>query len=113
MLNRAALILKAKKPFVQWLNETDPNDSRPPLSLEEVNEDRTVYLIDSMEAEDVEAWIAMNCANLFESELEDWDTDAALWPAKRDLELFQQWFSAECFTVLVDTGSEPLADDEG
>lgn len=112
MVNRAALILKVKKPFVQWINETDPHDSRPAITMTEANEDRTVYLIDSQEAEELEDWIALNCANLFESELEDWHTDETLWPQNRDLKLFHEWFAVECHTVLVDTGSEPMGDDE-
>lgn len=112
MVNRAALILKVKKPFVQWINETDPHDNRPEITLAEANEDRTVYLLDSVEAENLDEWIALNWANLFESELEDWHTDEASWPQNRDLRLFNTWFAVECHTVLVDTGIEPLADDE-
>ncbi|OGQ97986.1 MAG: hypothetical protein A2521_03340 [Deltaproteobacteria bacterium RIFOXYD12_FULL_57_12] len=121
MINRAALILKAKKPFVQWINESDPYDKSFRTSLAEVNEDRTVYLIDDLEAENLEEWVALNCANLFESELEDWYTDESLWPQNRDLKLFknlinanqvQKWFAIECHTVLIDAGTGPSSDDE-
>ena len=59
MLNRAALIPKAKEPFVRWINEADPYDKRPAVSMAEVNEDRTVYLIDNLEAENLEEWIEL------------------------------------------------------
>ena len=113
MLNRAALILKAKKPFVQWINESDPTNKAPHVSMAEVNQDRTVYLINDQEAESVEEWIGPNCANLFESELEDWSRDESVWPQNRDLQLFKKWFEVECHTVLIDTGSGPIVDDEG
>jgi len=112
MVNRAALILKAKQPFVQWVNESHPQDESPDLSLAEVNEDRTVYLIDDLEADNLEEWIALNCESLFESELEDWYTDESTWPPNRDLELFKEWFAVECHTVLIDAGTVPLEDDE-
>lgn len=112
MVNRAALILKAKKPFVQWINESAPSKTTPAVSLAEINEDRTVYLIDDLEVENLEEWIELNCANLFESELEDWSTDEANWPPNRDMKLFKRWFAVECHTVLVDAGIGPIVDDE-
>jgi len=113
MVNRAALILKAKKPFVQWINETGPNNNSPQVSMAEVNRDRTVYLINDLDAEGLEEWITLNCANLFESELEDWSTEASLWPQNRDMKLFQKWFAVECHTVIIDAGAGPIFDDEG
>ena len=112
MVNRAALLLKAKKPFVEWINKSDPYNKSTNLSMAEVNEDRTVYLINDLEAENLDEWITLNCANLFENELEDWYTDESLWPQNRDLELFKKWFAVECHTVLIDTGSGPIVDDE-
>ncbi|MDH5297887.1 MAG: hypothetical protein OEV91_02610 [Desulfobulbaceae bacterium] len=112
MVNRAALILKAKKPYVQWINESDPANNSLPLSMAEVNRERTVYLIDDPEVEELDEWIALNCANLFESELEDWSTDQSLWPQSRDMKLFKKWFSVECHTVLIDAGTGPIFDDE-
>ena len=112
MINRAALILKAKKPFVQWINKSNPDDKAPTINITELNEDRTVYLVDDLETELMNEWIALNCTNLFESELEDWTTDEALWPENRDLKLFKKWFAVECHTVLLDTGSGPIMDDE-
>lgn len=44
VINRAAVILKYKPPFVQWINESDPYDDNPGITMEEANEDRTVYL---------------------------------------------------------------------
>ncbi len=112
MINRGALILKAKEPFVQWINMADPNNKAPKVSMAEVNEDRTVYLIDDREAENPSEWIMLNCANLFETELEDWTTDESLWPPNRDLDLFNKWFAVECHTVLIDTCAGPIADNE-
>lgn len=112
MVNRAVLILKAKKPFVQWIYGLDPEDNRPGISLEEINEDRTAYLIDDLEAENLDQWIARNGENLFASELEDWSMDESYWPQNRDLKMFHKWFAVECHTVLIDIGTGPIVDDE-
>jgi len=53
MVNRAALILKYKEPFIEWINNSDPFGN-PGITLEEVNKDCTVYLIDDEEAENFE-----------------------------------------------------------
>jgi len=42
MLNRAALICRYRKPFVDWINAVDPSPSSHALTLAEVNEEHTV-----------------------------------------------------------------------
>lgn len=112
MLNRAAIILRLKEPFIKWINEVDPLDSREKLTLEEANEDRTVYLIDDAEAEHVEEWVSLNYRQLFECELEDWYADPELWPKNLTIQLFEEWCELECHTVIIDTVGGAIVDDE-
>ena len=44
MINRAAVILKYKKPAVTWINDADPVDNNPGITLLSANEDKIVYL---------------------------------------------------------------------
>ena len=84
MLNRAALLLHYKAPAVRWIDDVDPNPSATPVTLEDVNSERTVYLIsdeDADSADAVRAWVEVNFRALFESELEAWYTDPDLWPS--------------------------------
>jgi hypothetical protein len=46
MLNRAALILRYKQPFVDWINAADPSPTSRTLTLAEVNQEHTVYLVE-------------------------------------------------------------------
>lgn len=39
-------------------------------------------------------------------------TDESLWPKKRNLSLFYEWFEMECHSVLIDTVGTPIEDDE-
>lgn len=88
MINRAAIILKYKAPAIRWINEADPGDDDPGITEEDVNSERTVYLI-SEEAGDtpssVDEWLKRNYEHLFESELAGWYTDPGRWPEKRTL----------------------------
>ena len=115
MINRAAVILRYKKPAVTWINEADPYNDHPGITIESVNGERTVYLIrdeDADSPEDVKKWINLNYDVLFESELDGWYTDEKLWPDNRSIKLFCNWFDVECHTVIVDTVDSPIEDDE-
>ena len=109
MINRAALLLYYKPPFVEWLNQADPDSD--PITLEEANADKVVYLIDDLEAENLDEWIGLNHQALFETELAGWFDDEASWPENRDLELFHRCFEVRCHTILIDAGVVPIADD--
>lgn len=115
MINRAAVILKYKAPAVAWINQADPYDVDPGMTLDLVNDDRTVYLIKDDDGDGPDAlaeWVALNYAVLFESELDGWYEDEKLWPAERDLSLFNAWFDVECHTLILDTVGEKITDDE-
>ena len=54
MINRAAVILNYKAPFIKWVNDADPYKDNPGITLESENEDCTVYLILEDDAEKLE-----------------------------------------------------------
>ena len=115
MINRTAIILKYMEPAVKWINEADPYDENPGITIDSVNEDGTVYLVRDEDADSPEAldeWISLNYEILFEAELEDCYTDESLWPPKRNLKLFKQWFEVEYHSVVEDTVGSPIEDDE-
>ena len=115
VVNRGALVLRYKEPAVQWINDADPSPSSGPLTLESVNDERTVYLISDRAGEDsksFERWLKRHYAEIFEMELEGWYTDPDLWPKQISYELFRQWFDPELHTVLIDLGDGAIFDDE-
>lgn len=108
-------MLKYKAPAVKWINDADPVCDNPGITIDSVNNDRTVYLIGEQEAdgaEELNQWIKMNYEVLFENELNGWYTDESLWPKNRNMKLFHEWFEVECHTVLIDTLDSPIEDDE-
>jgi len=115
VVNRSAILLRYQTPAIIWINEADPYDDDPGNTAESVNEERTVYLISDTDGESdeaVERWIKRNYKALFEEELDGWYTDPALWPQKRTLRLFREWFDVECHTVLIDTVDGAIYDDD-
>jgi hypothetical protein len=114
MINRAALILRYKQPAIDWINEVDPHDDGPKIVLEDVNRERTVYLIPDRAADDDETvrnWIEFNYKELMENELGGWYTDESLLPKSFSLEMFDDWFHAECHSMIIDTSDDPIVDE--
>lgn len=112
MLNRAALILRYKQPFVDWINATEPNPNpRARLKLADANTDSTVYLIEIEEEEELQDWLKLNGVSLLEAELTGWYPDPDLWPKDRSLLLFNKWCTVELHTLVFDSGTTPLLDN--
>lgn len=115
MINRAVLLLKYKSPAIRWVNDADPYEDRPGITDEDVNTERTAYLIPNDASDgpkELEAWLKANYGILFETELEGWYTDPGLWPQKRSYALFKQWFTPECHSVVEDTVGTPIYDED-
>lgn len=111
MLNRSAYIVRFKQPFVDWINAADPNP-RNAVSLEDANDDSTVYLVEVEEEDDFKEWIKLNHEIIFEELLNDWYNDPELWPKDRSLKKLQEWCSFEFHSLIRDTGGPPIEDDE-
>ena len=41
MINRAAIILRYREPAMRWINEADPYEDDPGITLRTVNKERT------------------------------------------------------------------------
>jgi hypothetical protein len=111
VLNRSALILRFKQPFVDWVNAVDPVPTSA-VSVADLNVESTVYLLEVEDESELEVWLGLNGNTLFEEILNDWYTDPDLWPQDRSLAMFKNWCSFELHSVIVDTGRSPLEDDE-
>src|ERR671918_1852432 len=101
MLNRAALILRYKKPFVDWINAADPSPTSHAFTLAEVNQEDTVYLVEVDDEDELRRWLARHHEELFEEELKGWYTDPALWPRDRSLKMLEEWCSFEHTVVVI------------
>jgi len=110
MLNRSALIVKAKQPFLKWvLTLPDPAN----VTLKELNWDNTLYLLPEYTFESEEEEILAHYFDLiFEEELSGWWTNEADWPADRGLDTFKKWFDFEFQSMIVDIVDAPLTDEE-
>ncbi len=114
MINRSAILLRYKRPAINWINEANPVVEDPGITLERVNEDRKVYLISDQDGESqasVDLWVQENYRSLFESEIHAWYLDEKLWPKLTGFKMFKQWFDIEHHSIILDTLDSPIEDD--
>lgn len=102
-LNRAAVLIKARKPFYDWVRYVDPD-------FPVVEDDEgTIYLIpDQATTPKIESWLKNNYSKIFINELSDYHTDVNDWPQKRTYREFKNWFSVEISSMVVDLLEEPI-----
>lgn len=114
MLNRCAIILRPKRPYLSWVETIGRVLSKEcGGAFSDADGDRTVYLIPSEEELDsINEVIERIYPDLFERELSEWYEDEALWPKPRTLKMFREWFDVEVCTMIVDLVDAPLIEDE-
>jgi hypothetical protein len=106
-INRTVILLAPKQPFLDWLNDVDPDDEA--LTLEELSEDNEVFLIPQFnDNSDSEKWIEARWESLFEHMLLGWVEDEASWPQERTLDMFRDWFDIRVHTMAWDLSGDPL-----
>lgn len=107
-LNRSAMQLIYKQPFLDWVNSVDPSQSQD-LTLEELSDDNDIFMIpDFDDLIDAESWIEKRWHVLFDSMLFDWQTDEATWPKNRTYKMFGDWFEIKFHSLVWDMADEPL-----
>ena len=111
MINRCAISVSYKQPFVDWINSSDPYSS-PNVSLVELNKDTNIYLIDAEDIEEQQTWLKANFLGIFEEELQAWYVDPDLWPDDLTIGLFGQFFATQFHGMVFDTGVIDIEDDD-
>lgn len=110
LINRAALLVRPKEPYVAWAKSIDAEAGELAKSL---SEQTSVYLVaEDPAGEEESAPLDQYFDQIFEIELEGWCTDPKRWPPHRDLATFLQWFEVQAHSMPVDLESVPLDWDD-
>lgn len=95
MLNRSAISVKLRQPFVDWVNSVSDSGEEE-VTLEEINQESTSYLVPELEEEeDLETLIEERYLDILENELFSWEEDDSLWPEDIDRALFDEFIRIE------------------
>ena len=110
-INRSAVIIIPKQPFLDWLrNMPDPKFTTDLPTLEKLREDNVyVFLIEEYEAEEriLEA-VYDDFDFFFTRALWAWWTQEKEYPKNRTLEMFKAWFDVRVNSLIEDTIKIPL-----
>jgi hypothetical protein len=106
-LNRTVVLLVPRQPFLDWLNNVDPDDQT--LTVDDLRDDNEVFLIPQLsDNSDSEKWVEKRWEFLFEHMLMGWVEDEMAWPQDRTLAMFRDWFDIEIHTMAWDLSDDPL-----
>lgn len=98
-VNRSAIAVIPKKPFLDWVRNLFVDDE-PPADLDQ---QKTVYLVKALETTaQFDEWLPKNFEKLFINELHGWHEDESEWPETTSPELFKQWFDVQFCTMVYD-----------
>jgi len=105
-LNRSAIVVKPKQPFLDWLHTADPTSRS--LNLQELGQEPTIYLIPECDTDaEVDEVLRQLCEEIFTEQLAGWFNDRTTWPRDRGLDTFRKWFDFQHHSMLVDLCDEP------
>ncbi|MGS2764436.1 hypothetical protein [Sinomicrobium sp. M5D2P9] len=99
-IDRHAIVLKPKQPFLDWVNSFISEDK-----VEKIKESN-IYLVDDT-IDDLEKWLEKNFDKLFRMELDEWYSKK-YWPKNRTYKMFRQWFQADVTTMIYDLEKVPI-----
>jgi len=105
-LNRSALVVTPKQPFLEWLHSIDP--SSHVLKMTDLRSDPSVYLFtDCSDDTELTPYLKEACEEIFEQELESWDRMEETWPKDRSFEAFRRWFDYSVHWMIFDLADHP------
>jgi hypothetical protein len=107
-VDRFAVVLEPTVAYLEWAKGSP--DCLPDLTMEDLGEEETVYLIPETDAEP-EAWLKQNYAPLFNHELFAWCTDEACWFRDLSYKAFKKFFQVRFCSLVLDLGRGPLERD--
>jgi len=110
-INRSIAIIRIKQPFVDWANELP--DAEIKSSLDDFKTDCLAILIPDYDTdEEAIGYINEIYEHIFNELLFGWCTKESWWPQDRTNRMFWQWFEVELHSIVMDSSTEPIEDEE-
>lgn len=111
-VNRTVVVLKPKRPFLDWINDQDDAPSSP-VTLTELQQDCTALLTPMFDNnEEALAFLESRKVQLLEQELAAWYRDPTLWPIPRTADLFDRWIQLEVHSMVFDLLDEAITKED-
>jgi|SRR6185437_3291122 len=108
-VNRLAIVVSPLEPYLAWARATLGD----PTAVEAAAESfPSVYLANEPDEFDADQLIQKHYLMIFEEQLNSWDRDESIWPKRRTLAKFNEWFEAKVVDMVWDLGRGPIEVDK-
>ena len=107
-INRSALTIIPKKPCMDWANSFDNGAGDDP----ELVIGTTILMPDDYDEFNYEKFIKKHYKKLFEEQLESWIRVPDLWPKKRSIKMFKEWFQIIPSDIILDFGYDEIEQED-
>ena len=109
-VNRSAVVIKMKQPYLEWTNSLPDSDD---MTLDRLNRENNIYLVQEYDTPaHLESIIKSIYSEIFEAELEAWYRDLELWPKARDYKTFKKWFDVKAHSMVFDMLDQDVGEEE-
>jgi len=112
IINRTAVVIKPKQPFVDWLNSFPDDKHKYTLEQMSKRENLTFLIPEYDTPEESMRYVKKNYNIIFEFELWGWITTEELWPENRTWKMFQDWFYIEMNSEVFDLVDADIEKEE-
>src|SRR4030095_5222379 len=110
-LNRSAIVVRPKLPFLDWLHAADPTSVT--LTLADLGREPTIYLVPECgDAEEERAALQRVFPTIFEDQLDGWWRDRTTGPKPPSFGSCARWFDYQFPSTLLDLTDEPLIEEQ-
>jgi len=110
IVNRSAVVLKAKQAFVDWLNALPETE---PVTHDELAHESIIILLPEFDDPEREQdYLRKIAPTILDSQMESWCMDDSHFPRKKDWALLQKWFEIELISEVFDVDEDPLEKEE-
>lgn len=109
-INRTAVIIKPKQPFVDWINNIPDEGTK--ITLEDIDENSTFLIPEFVNNDEALKYIKKVYAEIFDEELFAWYQEESLFPKNRTWKMFQEWFYIEINSIVLDIVDEEIEKEE-
>lgn len=113
-INRQLILVLPKQPALDWIMSVDPQPLDH-LTLNDIRQETDAFLISEgivNSPEQAQKWAERRWSELFLQFVSGWYLDMDLWPQKRTLKMFREWFEVQYHSMVWDLADEPLTHEE-
>ena len=108
MINRAAMVVRPLRPFLDWAKSMNGG-----VELENFEKEPNIYLVPEIGSDQEEHEVLLKVyPTIFEKEIFEYDVTRTQWPKDRSLLVFMSWFKIEIYSLVEDLCSYPISNEE-